>query len=305
MKSLLVTGASGFVGGWFRRLGKTILDQHGLDLRAPPDDFDLLDARQVDDQLRRHRPDAVIHLAGQSNVALSFQDPEATLRVNLLGTLKLLEGLKRAGLAPTFLFVSSGDVYGLVEEGAPPITEDRPPRPRNPYAVSKAAAEMLCMQWATSEGLPVMVARPFNHVGAGQSDAFVLPSLARQVAAIRAGRQAASIRVGDIDVSRDFLHVSDVVSAYLAILCRGVAGETYNVASGSSAFVRDLLTRLLELSGVSAQVQRDPSRYRPAEQRTVKASNDKLSALGWRPRRSLDEALSEVLEEWTRKVANA
>ena len=145
--------------------------------------------------------------------------------MNLIGTLRLLEGVKRAGIAPRLVYASSGDVYGRVPEAEMPVSEERIPLPRNPYAVSKVAAEALCGQWCRTEGLETIVARPFNHIGAGQSDAFAIPAFARQIAEIAAGLREPVLSVGDIDVTRDFLHVSDVIEAYLVLLARGQAGR--------------------------------------------------------------------------------
>jgi GDP-4-dehydro-6-deoxy-D-mannose reductase len=298
MKRLFVTGAHGFVGKWIQRAEPSIAGRHGYEIAIPPADFELLDPAQVDRELARARPDAVLHLAAQSNVPLSFSDPEGTLRVNLIGTLRLFEGIRRAGLAPRVVFVSSGDVYGLVPEESLPIAEDRLPQPRNPYAVSKVAAEALCFQWSRTEGLAAMIARPFNHVGSGQSDAFALPAFARQIARIKAGLQEPVIEVGDIDVTRDFLHVADVIEGYMALLADGEPGEIYNIASGRERRVRTLLERLLELAGVEAEIRHDPVRARRAEQRAVRGSNVKISRLGWGPTREIDEALADILGEW-------
>ena len=304
MKPLFVTGAHGFVGRWIQRLAPQIAERHGYRLLLPPADFDLLDPAQVDAQLGEHRPDAIVHLAAQSNVPQSFTDPEGTFRINLFGTLRLFEGIKRAGLAPRVAFASSGDVYGKVPEAEMPISEERIPRPRNPYAASKLAAEALCYQWSQTEGLEVMVARAFNHIGAGQSSAFVLPSFACQIAEIKARKRAAFIDVGDIDVTRDFTHVADVVEGYLTLLAKGRAGETYNIASGTGTVVRDLLGRMLALSGVEAGIRQDPARFRQAEQRVVRGGNDKIKGLGWRPTRSIDEALRDILQDWEQRMRN-
>ena len=285
LKRLFVTGAHGFVGQWIQRLAPGIAERHGYRLALPPTGFELLDPAQVDALLGEHRPDAILHLAAQSNVPQSFTDPEATFRINLFGTLRLFEGIKRAGLSPRVAFASSGDVYGKVPEAEMPITEERIPRPRNPYAASKLAAEALCYQWSRTEGLEVMVARAFNHIGAGQSNAFVLPSFACQIAEIKAGKRAPFIDVGDIDVTRDFTHVADVIEGYLTLLAQGRAGETYNIASGTDTLIRDLLGRMLELAGVDAQIRQDPERFRPAEQRVVRGGNDKIKALRSEERR--------------------
>ena len=304
MKSLFVTGGHGFVGQWVQRMAPEIAAQHGYRLALAPPGFDLLDAAQVLDQLEAARPDAVLHLAAQSNVPKSFEDPEGTFRVNVLGTLRLFEGMKRARLSPRVLFASSGDVYGHVPEAEMPIDENRLPRPRNPYAVSKLAGEALCFQWSQTEGTEVMIARSFNHIGAGQSTTFALPSFAQQIARVKAGLCSPVIEAGDIDVTRDFTHVADVVGAYLAILGKGLPGETYNVASGQDIAVRRLLERMLEIAGVEAQIRRDASRFRPAEQRAVKGSNAKIEGLGWRPAHSIDDALRGLLQEWEEKTRN-
>ncbi len=286
------------MGQAIQRMAPAIAGRHGFEIAIPPVDFELLDPAQVDAQLALARPDAVLHLAAQSNVPLSFQDPEGTLRVNLIGTLRLFEGFRRAGISPRVVFVSSGDVYGHVPESEMPITEERVPHPRNPYAVSKVAAEALCFQWSRTEHLGVTVARPFNHVGAGQSDAFALPAFARQIAEIKAGRREPVIEVGDIDVTRDFLHVNDVVEGYLALLATGEPGGIYNIASGQDRRVRDLLERMIALAGVRAEIRPDPARHRHAEQRAVRGSNAKIKGLGWQPTRGIDEALAEILQDW-------
>ena len=298
MKTLFVTGAHGFVGTAMQSIAAEIESHHGLRLAVPPPDFDLLQPAQVQAQLASHRPDAIVHLAAQSNVPLSFKDPEGTFRVNVFGTLRLLEGIKRAGLAPRVLLVSSGDVYGRVPEAEMPIAETRLPHPRNPYAVSKLAAEHLCYQWSQTAGLEIMVARPFNHIGPGQSDAFALPAFARQIAEIKAGKRPPRIETGDIDVTRDFTHVLDVVEAYLALLQRGAPGETYNIASGRDHLLRDLLGRLVRMAGIECEIHPDPTHFRQAEQRVVRGANAKIARLGWRPKRDIDEALAAILREW-------
>ena len=302
MKRLFVTGAHGFVGGWVQRRAPEIAQEHAYQLAIPPVGFDLFDGAQVDAQLAQHRPDAILHLAAQSNVPHSFVDPERSFRTNVFGTLRLFEAIKRAGLRPRVVFASSGDVYGKVPVEDMPVTEKWIPRPCNPYAVSKLAAEALCYQWSQTEGLEVMVARPFNHVGAGQATSFVLPSVAQQVARIKAGAHPPFIEVGDIDVTRDFTHVIDVIEGYLTLLAKGVPGETYNIASGKDTLIRDLLERLLELANVKAEFRQDPLRFRYAEQRLVRGGNAKITSLGWRATHSIEEALQDVLQDWEQKT---
>ena len=220
-KRLFVTGLTGFVGQHLQsRLSAEGSPWHLLPV---PTRYDLGQPDSLEG-LWPQMPDAVIHLAGQTFVPEAFRDPARTFNINLLGTLNLLQALKTRGFKGTFLYVSSGDVYGQVSEAQLPITEHQPPCPRNPYAVSKLSAEFLSLQWGLSEGWPVLVARPFNHIGTGQKDSFVIASAARQISRIKQGLQAPQLEVGDIDVSRDFLDVGDVVSAYLALLEKGTPG---------------------------------------------------------------------------------
>lgn len=295
MKTLLVTGLSGFVGG---HLQHAIARSETWQLLAAKP-HNLLDPASLDAWLQAGVPDAVIHLAGQTFVPAAFKDPAHTLQVNLLGSLNLLQALKRAGFNGTFLFVSSGDVYGQVAEMALPITEALAPKPRNPYAVSKVAAELLCQQWGYAEGWRMLIARPFNHIGPGQAVSFVVPSMAQQIVGADAGAKRLTLEVGDIDVTRDFLDVRDVISAYFALLEHGRSGEIYNVCSGVERTVRELILQMARLAGVSVELVQDPSRLRPADQRRVVGSAEKLQKdTGWKPGISITETLQSVLSDW-------
>jgi GDP-4-dehydro-6-deoxy-D-mannose reductase len=302
MTRLFVTGADGFVGRHLR----AAVDAGAFgrcEWCAPPDEFDVRDMAATADAVAIARPDAVIHLAARSFVPESFANPRETFEVNLLGTLNLLQALKRARFNGRMIYVSSGDVYGHVPEAELPIDERRAPEPRNPYAVSKLAAEQLTLQWHRSEGLDAIVARPFNHVGPGQDVRFVLPSLARQVVAIARDAQSPVIEVGDIDTTRDFTDVRDVVGAYAAMLQSGRAGHTYVVGSGQEHRVRDLLVQMCELAGITAEIRQDSSRLRIAEQRRVVANAALLRReTGWLPRISLKTTLTDILEDARSKL---
>lgn len=296
-RKLLVTGAGGFVGKY---LLEAVADGSfgEVEVVPLPVGTDLRDSVALDRALGAECPDLVIHLAAQSFVPRSFEDPEETLQVNLVGTLHLLQALGRRGFSGRFLYVSSGDIYGQVPESALPVDESRLPEPRNPYAVSKWAAEQLCLQWHRSEKLDVVIARPFNHVGAGQDGRFVLSSLARQVVAIAAGRQPPVIEAGDIDTTRDFSDVRDVVSAYAALLARGRSGGTYVVASGVERRIRDLLDEMCRLEGISAEVHQDPAKLRPSEQRRMVANPARLHHdTGWAASFNIESTLSAILED--------
>jgi GDP-4-dehydro-6-deoxy-D-mannose reductase len=304
LKRLFITGQSGFVGLAFERMRAHAVAAQGWDLVSADSSYDLLELDSLERVLRQARPDAVIHLAGQTFIPEAFRDPGHTLDVNLKGTLNLLQALQRCGFNGTFLYVSSGDVYGKVSPELLPITEQQPVRPQNPYAVSKAAAELLCYQWSCSTPWRILVARPFNHIGAGQREDFVISSVARQLARIRLGLQEARILVGDVDVSRDFLDVEDVISAYLALLENGHNGEIYNVCSGKEYLIRDLIASMLYLSEVDAVIEQDPARLRPSDLRRVKGSNEKIEqATAWTPRIPMQQTLLNVLSDWDARVA--
>jgi len=297
VKRLLVTGRHGFVGSTLARLVDSDPSLRAWQLATISEQFEILDVDAVRRLVDDAAPDAVVHLAARSSVAESLRDPEGTLRVNLFGTLNLLRALDDARFSGPLLFVSSGDVYGNVPEHRLPVDENQPPSPRNPYAVSKVAAEALCRQWALTSNKRVVVARPFNHIGPGQGEQFAIPAFVRQIAEIRAGLCPPVVAVGDIDVTRDFTDVRDIVRGYFALLERGVSGEVYNVCSGQERTVRSLLERLIELAGVAVEITQDAARLRPAEHRRAAGDPGKINqATGWRARTPLDESLCAMLE---------
>lgn len=303
MKRLLATGISGFVGGHLRAAVERE-PSCGYELIHPESEIDLRDGERWRAWLADARPDAVIHLGGQSNVVDAFADPRATLEVNTLGTLNLLLGLRAAEFRGRMLFVSSGDVYGLVEEQFLPVRETLPPRPRNPYAVSKVAAEALCYQWTQSEGMHIVVARSFNHVGAGQDERFAVASYARQIAEVKLGLRPPVLKVGDIEVTRDFTDVEDVVRAYFALLERGESGTIYNIGANREVRLGEILDTLCRLAGVAPRIVRDAGRMRPTEQRRMRASTQRLhERTGWQPRVPLDVSLARILNYWERRLS--
>jgi len=287
-----ITGAGGFVGTRLRaRLEARDAYVHGTDL-----DVDIVDPEAVERTVAEQRPDAVVHLAAQSSVAASWKDAFGCFRTNYLGSRNLLRAVERRAPAARVLLVGSADVYDTCDVAAPPYREDAPLRPRSPYARSKAAAEQLGAL-AAERGLAAVRTRSFNHTGAGQSDAFVASSFARQVAAIELGRAAPRMHVGNLASVRDFLDVEDVIDAYLALLDPAVPVATYNVASGRGVPVRELLESLCQLAGVQPEVRTDPDRLRPTDGLVGDASRLR-GATGWRPTRPLDETLAGLLEHW-------
>lgn len=303
MKRLFVTGLSGFVGG---AISAALQDQntHELELTGSDQYVDLLEPDLLNRAVGHAKPDFAIHLAAQSFVPAAFANPRETLEINLFGTLNLLQALKAADFRGRLLYVSSGDVYGLVDPSRLPIVETQFVRPLNPYAVSKAAAEALCYQWAQSEKFDIVIVRPFTHIGPGQNDRFVVSGFCRQAVAIKRGIQSPVIEVGDLDVTRDFTDVRDVVRAYFNLLLHGVSGETYNVCSGREHQVRDVLQQILAIAGVNAEVRQDPARMRQSDQRRMAGAYDKLKrATGWQPAISLNQSLNDIIANWETQYA--
>lgn len=293
---LLVTGAGGFVGEHVRAAVEA--SEFGPHVWHPaPDGFDIRRRGEVDELVAQARPDAVLHLAAQSFVPQSFRDPAGTFEVNVLGTLNLLLALTQSGFRGRFLYVSSGDVYGLVPDAMMPVDERRWPEPRNPYAASKIAAETLVLQWHRAQGLDAMVVRPFNHIGPGQRKDFAIPSFAHQIINIACGRQAPVLEVGDIDTTRDFLDVRDVVRGYAALFAQGHAGATYVLGSGVERRVRDMIAFMCRTCGVDPEIRQEPSRLRPSEQRRMVADAALIRAhTGWSPAYTIEATLRDVIE---------
>jgi GDP-4-dehydro-6-deoxy-D-mannose reductase len=289
---LLVTGSSGFVGRHFRSCygGVPFEDQDGV--------VDLRDTRRVQSSVATLMPKAVLHLAAQSSVASSFDDPASTFSVNFLGTLNLLQALSAAGFQGVFLYVGSADVYGRTAEADLPTRETQTLRPRSPYAVSKVAAEALCYQWSQTQSFRVVLTRPFNQIGPGQDKRFAIADFARQIVEIRRGNRQASLITGDLDVTRDFTDVRDAVRAYRMLLEKGVNGEIYNICSGQERSLRSLVVELMDIAGVQAELQMNTRRLRANEQRRVVGDPGKLRALvGWVPDIPIATTLTDVLRE--------
>jgi GDP-4-dehydro-6-deoxy-D-mannose reductase len=309
---VLVTGVTGFVGGHlvdFLRTEHPEVEVFGVERlhgTAPAArdagvtvlQAELDDAASVEAALEAAEPDRVVHLAGQSSVQHSFMDPGGTLRTNILGFVYLMEGLGRRRRPARVLVVGSADEYGAVAPDELPIREDRPLRPRSPYAVSKAAQGLLAPQYASPE-LAVVITRTFPHTGPRRGEAFAESSFARQIADIEAGRRAPVLQVGNLDAVRDFTDVRDVVRAYWALLERGASGEAYNVCSGVGIRIGDLLERLVRLSNARVEVRVDPERLRPVDVPALVGDKAKLAAAtGWAPRIALDETLKDLLDDW-------
>jgi GDP-4-dehydro-6-deoxy-D-mannose reductase len=302
---ILVTGASGFVGRYLvdalrKHHPDWRLDLPGADNFGAVDSLDVVNVDAVSAFIRDHPPEIVVHLAAVAAVTASLVDPRLAWNVNFGGTLNLTLALQAHAPKAHLLFISSAEVYGASFAQGESVSETVRLQPVNPYAASKAAADILVRQ-AAAAGLSVTVMRPFNHIGPGQAESFVVPSFAGQVARIEAGLQAPVISVGAMDDERDFLDVADVVNAYILALdarSRLQPGAVFNVASGAPVRIGDLLERLLSRARTAITVKVDSARLRKTTTpRMVGDASALRDTLGWRPRVNLDDTLQAVLDE--------
>lgn len=293
----LVTGGGGFAGSHLVTHLRELGEEPASPLR---DELDLLDAEAVRRSLRDLRPRAVFHLAALASVGRSWGNPSRALLENVRMTLNVLEAVRIEAPKTPVVAASSGEVYGPPERL--PIDEKAALRPQNPYAVSKAACDLLAGQYADAHELRVVRTRAFNHAGPRQSDDYVVGTLTRQVAeAELGGHERLVLRTGDIDSARDFTDVRDVVRAYAEAI--ELPPGTYNVCSGRATSVRELIDRLRGLTSVEIEHEVDPERLRPHDIPEIRGSAERLRlATGWRPRLELADMLSGAIADWRQRL---
>jgi GDP-4-dehydro-6-deoxy-D-mannose reductase len=315
--TILVTGANGFVGQHVLPLLREAFPDArlvaavqqagaacpGADATIP---LDLTEPASLDAAIRVTGPDSVLHLAAQAAVPASFADPAGTWRVNLTGTLALAEAVLRHAPGALFIQASTAEVYGLSFRSGLALDEAAPFAPANPYAASKAAADIALGEMAL-RGLRALRLRPFNQVGAGQAEAFVVPAFARQVARIEAGLQEPVIRTGALDRWRDMLDVRDVGAGYVAAIRHGAAlppGTAINLASGQPRRVGDILAELIALAGITVRIETDPGRLRQTDVETTRGDASLAARLlHWAPVIPWERSLGDVLADWRGRVA--
>jgi GDP-4-dehydro-6-deoxy-D-mannose reductase len=292
----LVTGGAGFAG---RHLLELLPDA----LAPSHRELELLDAGAVRAAVREAAPAAVFHLAARASVGRSWKSPVETLTENVAMTANLLEAVRLETPGAAFVLVGSGEVYG--PPASLPVEEDAPLRPQNPYAVSKAACDLLAGQYADAFGLRVVRMRPFNHAGPGQSDDYVVGTFTRQVAeAEAAGRDEAVIRTGNPESARDFTDVRDVVRAYVA--AASLDAGAFNVASGRAVTVRDLVELVRAAARLPVRDEVDPARMRPRDVPEVRGSAERLhEATGWRPEIPLERTVADAIDHWRSRVSSS
>jgi GDP-4-dehydro-6-deoxy-D-mannose reductase len=305
MKTVLVTGSEGFVGS---RLIKALSEASyevvatSLPQLIPKKGrYVALDVLNLDlsvEVVKQHEPDVIFHLAAVSSVAKSFRDRAIAYNTNISGTANMCEAAKSLDKKVQFFFISTCEVYG----GGENLNEDVPVVLKNPYAISKYAAELICRDYHTS-GLDCVILRPFTHTGPEQSESFVLPTIAKQISEIEKGKRAPLIELGNIEAKREFLNVADIVRAYTLAPGKCVPGETYNIASGQGYTISDLVKIFAKLAKKHFDLRVNPVRVRKVDIPVLLGDGSKFSKLtGWSPRVKIEKTIEDLLNYWRAKV---
>jgi GDP-4-dehydro-6-deoxy-D-mannose reductase len=323
MKSILITGISGFVGGHFTRFlldQKNGYDIHGVSRSEPAWDFipdtksilrsityhqcDLLEAAKINSIVKEVRPDYILHLASFSSVAQSWKAPHTSFLNNTNAFLNLVEAVRLQRHLTRILSVGSSEEYGIVPPGDLPLTEQRHVTPENPYAVARVSEEYLAQVYVKGYNLDICCTRSFNHIGPGQSDQFVVSSIARQFAEIAIHHKKPVIKIGAGSIIRDFIDIEDVIRAYDAILVKGIAGDVYNICSGKGHSILDIVTCLSKLTQIPVTVEQNSDLMRPVDNPVLIGSYEKLrQATGWTPACSLKNSLEKMYNYWFTKLS--
>ncbi len=308
MSKVFITGINGFVG-------KHLVEQYPDDkiyglVKSGTQDLeskkiktfkgDILDGDGIRDIISQTKPDIIFHLAALTSPAQSLKSPVETINNNIRGQLNILEAVRTLDLIDTkVLVVSSAEIYGNVEEKYLPISEDVPFSPNTPYAVSKITQDFLGYQYFKSYGIKTIRVRPFNHIGPGQAPVFVVSAFAKQIAMIEKGQQEKIMKVGNLEPKKDFTDVRDVVRAYKLLMEKGEFGEVYNIGSGKSYKISEILELLLSFSKEKIDVQRDESLVRKVEVPEIRCDFSKIkNATGWTPLIPIEKSLKDTLDYW-------
>ena len=317
MKKVLITGIAGFAGSHLAELLLSKgLEVHGM--RRPRTkmdhiesianrlhltDADLLDSHSLYSTISRIKPDYIFHLAAQSFVPTSWVSPSVTLEVNIVGSANLFEAVRQANIDPVIQIACSSEEYGMVHDNEVPIKETNPLRPLSPYAVSKVAMDYLGYQYHQSYGVRVVRTRGFNHTGPRRGDTFAESNFAKQIALIEKGKQEPVVHVGNVDAKRDYTDVRDMVKGYLLAVEKCDPGDVYNICTGSTVKIADVLKLLLSYSKIKVEIKEDPDRMRPSDVPILLGDNSKFVAkTGWKPEIVFEKTMEDLLNYWRERV---
>ena len=303
MSRVLIFGAGGFVGSYlckeFLNNGYKVSGTDKGEGSALPSEVDfyrtdLMQANEVEKLIGQIQPDIIVNLAAISSVGASWNMPQTTMAINVIGALNIMEVARKSEQKPRILFVGSSEEYVISEN---PLDENTRLNANNPYGISKVTQEQFAKLYREQYGLKIYCVRPFNHIGIGQRDSFVLPSFCKQVAEIDKSGKDGKIQVGNLKVKRDFSHVKDVVRAYRMIVESDNCNQIYNVGSGNAYSLEDMLTYIIGLSNQHIEIEVDQNRIRPTDQPVICCDRSLIGKeLGWEPQYNVYDALKEMYE---------
>ncbi len=314
---VIITGIAGFVGSY---LTEFLLQQGNVEVfgiekpgygrnnierikgKIYLKEFDLQDFSSVEKAVKEIRPDKIFHLAAQAFVPTSWNSPAETLTTNIIGQLNIFEAVKSAQINPWIQIAGSAEEYGMVYPDELPVNEDSPLRPLSPYGVSKVAQDLLGYQYFMSYQLNIVRTRAFNHIGPRQNESFVTSNFAKQIAEIEKGKRKI-VEVGNLDARRDFTDVRDIVCAYWLATEKSQPGEVYNICSGKSRSVKEILDTLIGMAKTRIEIKEDSTRLRPSDIPVLIGDSTKFcQRTGWRPLIPLEKTLQDLLNYWREKV---
>jgi GDP-4-dehydro-6-deoxy-D-mannose reductase len=318
-KKAFITGISGFVGSFLAEYllekGYTVaglirpgaLEGENIEhIRKKLElyEADLLEPSSIKSTILNSQPTHIFHLAALSSPAESYDKPAETLNNNISAQINVLEAIRENQLFDTkILVVSSGETYGRVKKENLPITENTPLQPMSPYGVSKVTQDFLGFQYALSYKMNIIRVRPFNHIGPRQSPQFVVSSFAKQIAEIEKNKDIHEMKVGNLKTKRDFVDVRDVVKAYELLLEKGKIGDVYNIASGHTYIISDILKKLISFSQAKITVHEDEELLRPVDISEVAVDIGKIKKdIDWSPTIDIETSLQDVLNYWRERV---
>ena len=266
--------------------------------------LDVADKKAVHEVISLLQPDAVFHLAAMAFVPDGEREFEKIFEINTIGAAHVLEAIKEHSPKSRFLLTSSAEVYGDPVVGSLPLTEASVMRPISTYGVTKVAADSMAFKYAFREGLHTVRVRAFPHIGPGQSERFAISGFAKQLAQIKLKKLPPIVKVGNLEAKRDYSDVSDIVRGYREALLNGKRGEAYNLASGTSVSINDILQQLIKISGEKVEIVQDPERMRPVDIADAYGSSAKAyKDFGWKPRISLEAALHGLFAYWIEQLS--
>lgn len=312
MKKVFVTGAGGF---WGYHLCK-YLSGRGYKVIASYQSskhdelknlrwyrLDVTNRSQVDRAVRKIKPDVICHLAGQSSVTLSAKNPKSAFETNTASTLYFLNAISKFSSKTKFLYASSAHVYGYRFQDTPQwLTEDIMPHPDGPYGLSKRLSELACIAFYALRKVKTFVIRPVNCIGTGLNEHFVFSDWSNQIAHAERLGQKAFLKVGNLKVRRDFLHIADAVAGFETVLRKGKEGQIYNLSSQKSVPLNVYAKKLTKISRIPVKIQVDPTRFRKVDPQAIRISSAKLRRLGWKPKMSALEGLNDLMNYWRNRI---